>query len=425
MSNSSLVSYTKISPNRTSPRKHPIDTITIHCMAGNLSIESCGNVFANKDRKASSNYGIDSNGRIGMYVEEKDRSWCSSNSDNDNRAITIEVANDGGAETGWHVSAKAYESLIRLLVDICQRNGIKELLWKGNKSLIGQTQLQNMTVHRWFAAKACPGDYLYNKHGEIAKEVNNRLNKKQVNFQNESNITDKSKYIWDRLIAAGFTSIAAAAILGNLYDESHFKSNNLQNSFEKKLKMDDEAYTAMVNSKSYDEMTFAKDGAGYGIAQWTYWTRKQALYEYTIKQGYSIDALPRQVDFLIEEFKTKYKGLMDTINASKDIQIASNLVLTQYERPADQGIAVQKRRGDYSQLYYNKYYVKEVAVPFTVKVNKSNLNIRTGPGAQYESIGYTGIGKFTIVEISNNWGLLKSYRVNRNGWICLDYTERV
>lgn len=175
MSNSSLVSYTRISPNKTTPRNHKIDTITIHCMAGDLSVESCGNLFAKSSRQASSNYGIGSDGRIAMYVEEKDRSWCSSNKSNDHRAITIEVANDGGAETGWHISDKAYNALIALLVDICKRNDIKKLLWKADKSLIGKVDKQNMTVHRWFASKACPGDYLYNLHGQIAKEVNEIL----------------------------------------------------------------------------------------------------------------------------------------------------------------------------------------------------------------------------------------------------------
>lgn len=175
MSNSSLVVYTKISPNKTSPRNHIIDTISIHCMAGNLTVETCGNVFAPSSRQASSNYGIGSDGRIALYVDEKDRSWCTSNKENDHRAITIEVANDGGADTGWHVSDKAMASLINLCVDICKRNGIKKLLWKNDKSLIGQVDKQNMTVHRWFANKSCPGDYLMSKHGYIAEEVNKRL----------------------------------------------------------------------------------------------------------------------------------------------------------------------------------------------------------------------------------------------------------
>lgn len=175
MSNSSLVVYTKLSPCKSSPRNHAIDTITIHCMAGNMTVEACGELFQKRSRETSSNYGIGSDGRIAMYVEEKDRSWCTSSRSNDNRAITIEVANDGGANTGWHVSDKAMASLINLVTDICQRNGIKELKWKGDKNLIGQVDKQNMTVHRWFAAKACPGDYLYGAHPQIVAEVNKRL----------------------------------------------------------------------------------------------------------------------------------------------------------------------------------------------------------------------------------------------------------
>lgn len=174
MSNSPLVSYTKISPNKNSPRNHEIDTISIHCVVGQCSIESLGEIFAPTSRRASSNYGVGKDGRIGMYVEEKDRSWCTSSSSNDNRAITIEVASD--TTHPYAVTAAAYEGLIKLLVDICQRNpGIKRLKWQGDKSLIGQVDKQNMTVHRWFANKACPGDYLYNLHGEIAAEVNRRL----------------------------------------------------------------------------------------------------------------------------------------------------------------------------------------------------------------------------------------------------------
>lgn len=173
MSNSALVSYTRISPNKNSPRNHAIDTISIHCVVGQLSVETIGNVFAPSAAGCSANYGIGADGRIGMYVEEKDRSWCTSSGANDNRAITIECASD--KTSPYAVNDKVYKSLINLLVDICQRNGIKSLKWQGNKALIGQVDKQNMTVHRWFANKACPGDYLYNLHGEIAAEVNKRL----------------------------------------------------------------------------------------------------------------------------------------------------------------------------------------------------------------------------------------------------------
>lgn len=173
--NSPLVNYTKISPNRTKKRNHKIDTITIHCVVGQCSVETIGNVFAPKSRRASSNYGIGPDGRIGMYCEEKDRSWCSSSSSNDNRAITIEVASD--TKEPYAVTDKAYKSLINLVADICKRNGIKKLKWKGDKSLVGQVDKQNMTVHRWFANKSCPGSYLYNHMGDIAKQVNAKLGK--------------------------------------------------------------------------------------------------------------------------------------------------------------------------------------------------------------------------------------------------------
>ena len=165
MSNSAMVCYTKISPHRTSPRNHKIDTITIHHMAGNLSVETCGSVF--QSRRASSNYGIGTDGRVGMYVEEKDRSWASSNAANDHRAVTIEVAN---SETGgdWPVSDKAYATLIDLCVDICKRNGIGKLNFTGDKT-------GNLTMHSYFAATACPGPYLKSRFGAIAREVNRRL----------------------------------------------------------------------------------------------------------------------------------------------------------------------------------------------------------------------------------------------------------
>lgn len=174
MSNSSLVKFTKISPNRTSPRNHAIDTITIHCVVGQCSVETLGNVFAPTSRQASSNYGVGVDGRIGMYVEEKDRSWCSSNAANDNRAITIEVASD--TTHPYAVNDKAYAALLDLVTDICRRNGIKKLVWSTNKNeRVNHLNGCNMTVHRDYANKACPGDYLYSRHGAIAAEVNRRL----------------------------------------------------------------------------------------------------------------------------------------------------------------------------------------------------------------------------------------------------------
>lgn len=196
MSNSSLVNYTKLSPNCTKPRKNPITKITVHHMAGNLTVEKCGEFFASSSRQASSNYGIGTDGRVGMYVEECNRSWCSGTGNgintNDHMAVTIEVANDGGAPD-WHVSDKAFNKLIDLCVDICKRNGIKSLNWTGNAN-------GNLTVHRFFQNTACPGNYLFSKMPELAKIVNERLNPTLTGYIDSVNFTNSnlsvSGWVW-------------------------------------------------------------------------------------------------------------------------------------------------------------------------------------------------------------------------------------
>ena len=174
MSNSPLVTYTRITKNKTSPRNHAIDTITIHCIVGQWTAKQGCDYFATTDRQCSANYVVGKDGSIGLSVDEKDRSWCSSNGTNDNRAITIEVASD--TTHPYAVTAKAYAALLDLVTDICKRNGIKKLVWSTNKNdRVNHRNGCNMTVHRDFANKACPGEYLYSRHGEIAAEVNRRL----------------------------------------------------------------------------------------------------------------------------------------------------------------------------------------------------------------------------------------------------------
>lgn len=172
--NSPLVSYIRISPNRTQNRTHTIDTITIHCVVGQCSVETLGQIFASPSKQASSNYGIGPDGRVGMYVEEKDRSWCSSSPTNDHRAITIEVASD--VTEPYAVRTAAYEGLIRLVVDVCKRNGIKKLVWSTDKNTrMNHLGGANMTIHRDYANKSCPGTYLYSRMGDIAARVNAQL----------------------------------------------------------------------------------------------------------------------------------------------------------------------------------------------------------------------------------------------------------
>ena len=174
MSNSSLATYTRISKNKTSPRNHTIDTITIHCIVGQWTAKQGCDYFATTNLQCSANYVVGMDGSIGISVDEKDRSWCSSNSANDHRAITIEVASD--TTHPYAVTDAAFAALINLVEDICRRNGIMRLVWSTNENdRVNHRNGCNMTVHRDYAHKACPCDYRYNRHGEIAAEVNRRL----------------------------------------------------------------------------------------------------------------------------------------------------------------------------------------------------------------------------------------------------------
>ena len=175
--NSPLVSYTKLSPNHSGQRIHAIDRITPHCVVGQCSVETLGNIFAPTERQASCNYGIGADGRVGMYCEEKNRSWCSSSSANDQRAITIECASDTTAP--YTFKDVVYNKLIELCVDICNRNGKTKLIWLGDKDkTLAYNPDENemvLTVHRWFANKSCPGDWMYNRMDDLATKVTAKL----------------------------------------------------------------------------------------------------------------------------------------------------------------------------------------------------------------------------------------------------------
>lgn len=175
--NSSLVSYTKLSPNHSGQRTHGIDRITPHCVVGQCSVETLGSIFLPTSRQASCNYGIGVDGRVGMYVEEKNRSWCSSSNANDQRAITIECASD--TTEPYAFKDVVYQKLITLCVDICKRNGKSKLLWLGDKdktlSYEPKSDEMVLTVHRWFANKSCPGSWMYARMGDLAAKVTAQL----------------------------------------------------------------------------------------------------------------------------------------------------------------------------------------------------------------------------------------------------------
>lgn len=177
MSNSKLVSYTKLSPNHSGKRTHSIDRITPHCVVGQLTCESICDCFTSKEKQASCNYGIGFDGKISLCVDEENRSWCSSSNSNDQRAVTIECASN---KTSPYIMNEAvYNSLVNLCVDICKRNGKTKLLWFNDKSksLSYEPKSNEMviTVHRWFANKDCPGDWLYSRLDDLANTVNKQL----------------------------------------------------------------------------------------------------------------------------------------------------------------------------------------------------------------------------------------------------------
>ena len=443
--NSPLVDYTRISPNRTPNRTHAIDTITIHCVVGQCSVETLGAIFAPSTRQASSNYGIGYDGRIGMYVEEKDRSWCSSSASNDHRAITVEVASD--TYHPYAVNDKAYAALLNLVTDICRRNGIKKLVWSTNKNeRMNHLNGCNMTVHRDYANKSCPGDYLYNRHGKIAAEVNKRLGATGGNddsgntggggttttvfkagdvvkitgttyysgadipawvkaknwivhsVSGERVVINKSedgknaimspvnardlalahaaptvtpvtgtpstgsesdeKRMWDYLLDKLGNEYGVAGLMGNIYAESGLRSNNLQNAYETKLGYTDATYTTAIDNGSYTN--FVHDSAGYGLAQWTYYSRKQALLDYANASKKSIGDYEMQLGFLYKELSGSYTSVLSELKNAKTVLEASNAVLTKFERPADMGTAVQNKRASFGQKYYDKYAKKPV-----------------------------------------------------------------
>lgn len=403
MSNSSLVNYTLISPNSTNPRNHKIDTITIHHVAGVLSAKGIAELFTSPERQASCNYAIGNDGEIALVVDEANRSWCTSSRENDHRAITFEVSNSASGGD-WPVSDAALESVIKLCVDICQRNGIERLNFTGDKT-------GNLTMHKWFAATACPGPYLSAKFPYIADEVNRRLHgdvspdpqpaqkyyrvrkswadaKSQIGaytdltnakracdnagpgyhvFDDNGNIIysaqetiDTSyvnldaadpKALWDFFLSKGMNEFGVAGLMGNLFAESALRPANLQQTFEKSLGMTDAEYTANVDAGKID---FINDHAGYGLAQWTYWSRKQAMLEYHKAAKKSISDLNTQLDFLIKEL-AGYTGVWNTLKSATSVLEASNKVLFEYEQPGDQGPEMQALRAGYGQEYYNKF----------------------------------------------------------------------
>lgn len=319
--NSSLVSYTKLSPNHSGQRKHSIDRITPHCVVGQCSVETLGNIFLPTSRQASCNYGIGVDGRVGMYVEEKNRSWCSSSSTNDQRAVTIECASD--TTEPYAFKDVVYQKLIALCVDICKRNGKKKLLWLGDKdktlSYSPKSDEMVLTVHRWFANKSCPGNWMYARMSDLAERVTAQLSGDTQAGGTSTEYPEK--------LTSGYYRVRKT------WSDSKTQKG---------------AYKILSNAKKC-----ADTNPGYSVFD---------------VNGVNI-----------------YTSKTTTPAATAD-------------------------------------------VPFLVQVSISDLNIRKGPGTDYQKTGrFTGKGVFTIVEVKSGkgstagWGRLKSGA----GWISLDYAAKI
>lgn len=325
--NSPLVSYKKLSPNHSGQRTHSIDRITPHCVVGQCSVETLGSIFASKNRQASCNYGIGADGRVLLCVDEKNRSWCSSSSSNDQRAVTIECASDTKAPYAF--KDVVYQKLIALCVDICKRNGKKKLLWLGDKdktlSYKPKSDEMILTVHRWFANKSCPGDWLYSRLAGLASTVTAELNK----GSGKASVRD-------------VVSVSA-----------------------------DKTATFKVRKTWDDE---ASQIGAFGLY-------RNAVSCANAHPGYCV-------------FDADGKLVYPKASGSSTSGTGASKTPKKTDKPK---------------------------LPYKVKVDITDLNIRTGPGTKYKATGkFTGKGAFTIDRETDGWGRLKSGA----GWICLKYTSK-
>ena len=376
--NSPLVSYTLLSPNNSGQRTHSIDRITPHCVVGQCSVESLGSLFANPSRQASSNYGIGCDGRVGMYCEEKNRSWCSSSPANDQRAITIECASDNFAPYAF--KEVVYNKLVDLCVDICQRNGKNKILWFNDMDtdLNYEPKANEMvlTVHRWTGLPnhptSCPGDWMFSRMQDLADRVNTKLSGSPVpsptptptptpsNPAGDPTIVPISlptisweKKVWDFFYGKMNNSYAVAGLMGNMYGESGLKPDNLENVVERQNGLTDSQYTASVDNATYNK--FESDGYGYGLIQWRTQTRKARMLDYSISVSKSIGDLDMQLNYMWQELNNTYAHVLKELKACKNIYDAAVIALKEYVQPAIQDEETKRKRTGYGLTYYNRY----------------------------------------------------------------------
>lgn len=482
--NSPLVAYTNLSPNHSGLRTHSIDRITPHCVVGQLSAESICGCFISTSRQASCNYGIGKDGRVSLCVEEKNRSWCSSSAANDQRAITIECASD--LTHPYAMNGAVYTSLIKLCTDICKRNGKTKLLWLGdkNKTLNYAPAPDEMvlTVHRWYAVKSCPGDWLYSRLGDLAAKVTANLGTAVSTGLQATYLKDMEPAAVVAKVAPLFTAnqkqsgiLASVSLAQFILESGYGKSElaqNANNCFGMKSSLSGNSWSGSVwDGHSVYTMKTGEQNADGSYVTVTADFRKYSSIEDSVADhsAYLLGAMNGS--------KKRYEGLAGCTDYKKAVQIikdggyatsldyVQNLCrvieqwnLTQYDvavatttlyrvrkswsdaasqkgafRDLSNAKACADKNPGYSVFDENGKVVYSTSTafqPYTVRVTISDLRIRKGPSTNYGSRGFTGKGVFTIVaeatgKGASKWGLLKSYASKRDGWISLDYAKKV
>lgn len=498
--NSPLVVFTLLSPNHSGQRTKRIDRISPHCVVGQCTAEGLGDWFHRPSTQASSNYGIDKDGRVGMYVEEKNRSWCTSSNENDQRAVTIECASD--KVEPYAMNEVVYDRLIDLCVDICQRNGKKKLLWLGdkNKTLNYQPKDDEMliTVHRWFANKSCPGNWLYARLGDLAAKVTARLGGAEAEvipsgmqareFQNltEAQVIAKVGPLFtaDQKKSGILASVSMAQfILESGYGKSEL-AQGANNCFGMKKSLSGNTwggstwdgvsvYTKKTKEQKADGsyVTITADFRRYGCVEDS--IADHSAYLLGAKKGSELryDGLKGCTDYKKAAQIIKDGGYATSLTyVEKLCNIIERCKLTQYDVGSSGGSGdsvvkyyrvrkswedVASQLGAYTVLanaktmadkhpgyevydWNGKQVYPEVAddaasrmtnadCPFLVNVNIPDLNIRKGPGTNYDRVQFCPVGVYTIMEVKTGqgskagWGRLKS----GIGWLSLDFCKRL
>ena len=435
--NSKMVVYTKLSPNHSGQRTHSIDRISPHCVVGQVTAESLGNIFAKSSYKASSNYGIDKDGRVGLYVEEKNRSWCTSSNANDQRAVTIECASD--TKSPYRMNDAVYETLIKLCTDICRRNGKKKLLWFGdkNKTLNYPPKSDEMviTIHRWFASKSCPGDWLYSRLGDLAKKVTAELSGDDEEDDTETDeglqAKDLTAFSNEEVIAKvgplftadqKKTGVLASISLAQFILESGYGKSELaqqaNNCFGMKKSLSGNTWEGSVwDGKSiYTKKT--REQRSWGTETVTAEFRKYACIEDSIADHSAYLTGAKKGSALRYE---GLKGCADYRKAAQIVKAGGYATSTAYVDKLCSIIEEWKlTQYDTDTAPVEEEKPAAVKLPYLIRVCK-RIDIKRNASASSTTARKCPVGIYTIVAEQNGYGKLKSGA----GWVRLSDVRKI